>query len=170
MDKPSVVNSILFIPGIEVKSIYGHILGIDIKDDVDAIFIKENPIDAIHETGGKAILAHPFDIPGGKKSDKLPNIDAIEVINASVLLFGFNSRQSKKFAKKLGLPITAGSDSHMPRTVGYAYVKVEDTDFESALKSILNGRCEVYGEPIRLFNKIELNTKKFRRRFKKKSR
>lgn len=157
LSKPEVFNSIKFIPGIEVKTIYGHVLGVDIRDALDMEFLRVNPIDAIHESRGISVLAHPFDINRGKKPQRSMKIDAIEVINASVLLFNFNFKQSRAYAKMLGLPETAGSDSHMPPTVGDAFVEVEDTDFDEAMRSVVKGRGRIFGRPTSMKNKIKLN-------------
>ncbi|MCP8304433.1 MAG: PHP domain-containing protein [archaeon] len=157
LSKPEVFNSVKFIPGIEVKTIYGHVLGVDIRGALDMEFLKDNPVDAIHESGGISVLAHPFDTSRGKKPQRSMKIDAIEVINASVLLFNFNFRQSRAYAKMLGLPETAGSDSHMPPTVGDAFVEVEDTDFDGAMRSVIKGRGRVFGRPTSMANKIKLN-------------
>jgi predicted metal-dependent phosphoesterase TrpH len=157
LHKPENINSILFIPGIEVKTTYGHILGVNLQDDLDTRLLKEKPIEAIHKTGGFCVLAHPFDSRGNRKMGKLDGIDAIEVINSSSMLFNLNSRLSKAYAKMLNLAETAGSDSHMPSTVGDAFVEVEDTEFFGAIRSIFNGRSKVFGKPTSMINRIKLN-------------
>jgi len=160
LSKPEVVNSVIFIPGIEVKTIYGHILGVDIQDTLDIKFLRESPIDAIHESGGITILAHPYDTNRSKRQIRSIKTDAIEVINASVLLFNFNFRKSRAYAKILDLPETAGSDSHMPSTVGDAFVEVEDKEFESAIKSIIKGKGQVFGKHNSIVNQVKLNLKR----------
>ena len=157
LSRPEVINSVKFIPGIEINTIYGHVLGIDIQDTLNIKFMRESPIDAIHETGGISVLAHPFDIHHGKIPRRSMKIDAIEVLNASVLLFKFNYRQSRAYAKMLGLPETAGSDSHIPLTVGDAFVEVEGSDFNDAMRSIIKGKGRVYGKPTSVMNKVKLN-------------
>jgi len=151
------INSTLFIPGIEVKTVYGHVLGVNLQDDLNMKFLKENPIKAIHETGGFCVLAHPFDSRGSRKMEKLEGIDAIEVINSSSILFNLNFKLSRAYAKMLNLPEVAGSDSHIPSTVGDAFVEVEDTEFLNAIKSIFNDRGKVFGRPTSIVNRIKLN-------------
>jgi len=151
------INSTLFIPGIEVKTVYGHVLGINLQDDLDMKLLKENPIEAIHEIGGFCVLAHPFDSRGNRKMEKLEGIDAIEVINSSSILFNLNFKLSRAYAKMLNLPEVAGSDSHIPLMVGDAFVEVEDTEFFNAIKSIFNGRGKVFGKPSSIVNRIKLS-------------
>ncbi|MEM3436914.1 MAG: PHP domain-containing protein [Nitrososphaerales archaeon] len=157
IQKPKKINSIWFIPGIEVKTSYGHVLGINLQDELNIKLLKEKPIEAIHKTGGFCVLAHPFDSRGNRKIGKLGGIDAIEVINSSSILFNFNSSLSKAYARALNLTEVAGSDSHIPSTVGDAFVEVEEIEFLNAIKSIFNGRGKVFGKPISMVDRIKLN-------------
>ncbi|MEM2872584.1 MAG: PHP-associated domain-containing protein [Nitrososphaerales archaeon] len=155
--KPENINSTLFIPGIELKTPYGHVLGINLQDDLDIKLSKENPLEAIHEVGGFCVLAHPFDSRGNRKIKRLEGIDAIEVLNSSSILFKHNFKLSRVYAKMLNLPETAGSDSHLPSAVGDAFVEVEDNEFLDAMKSIFNGRGKIFGRPTSIMNRIKLN-------------
>jgi predicted metal-dependent phosphoesterase TrpH len=151
------INSILFIPGIELKTVYGHVLGVHLQDDFDMELLKENPFKAIHEIGGFCVLAHPFDSRGNRKMEKIEGIDAIEVINSSSTLFNLNFKLSRIYAKMLSLPEVAGSDSHIPSSVGDAFVEVEDDEFSNAMKSIFDGQGKVFGKPTSMINRMKLN-------------
>ncbi len=151
------INSILFIPGIEVKTVFGHVLGVDLQDDLDMKLLEENPVETIHEIGGFCILAHPFDSRGNRKMKRIEGIDAVEVINSSSSLFNLNLKLSRAYAKMLDLPEVAGSDSHIPSAVGDAFVEVEDTEFSNAMKSILSGRGKVMGKSTSMVNRLKLN-------------
>lgn len=155
--KPKRIYSTLFIPGIEVKTSYGHILGINIQDELNIKLLKEEPVEAIHKTGGFCVLAHPFDSRCDRRMERLEGIDAIEVINSSSILFNFNSKLSKAYARALNLTEVAGSDSHIPSTVGDAFVEVEETEFFDAIKSIFDGHGKVFGKPTSMMNRIKLN-------------
>ncbi|MEM3383423.1 MAG: PHP domain-containing protein [Nitrososphaerales archaeon] len=157
IQKPKKINSTWFIPGIEVKISYGHVLGINLQDELNTKLLRERPFEAIHKTGGFCVLAHPFDLKGNRKIEKLEGVDAIEVINSSSILFNLNSRLSKAFARALNLAEVAGSDSHIPSTVGDAFVEVEETEFVSALKAIFDGHGKVFGKPTPMINRIKLN-------------
>jgi predicted metal-dependent phosphoesterase TrpH len=162
LEKPVILNSVVFIPGIEIRTKIGHLLGINVLDNINGNWKRENPQDVIHKAGGLCILAHPFDI-GKKTSGIVPKgLDAIEVINASAVLFSTNFKQSRKYARIFNLPETAGSDSHMPRTVGSAYVDVEGESFERALESVIKGQGRVFGKPVGLLNRLRLTAMRFR--------
>jgi len=150
------INSTLFIPGIEVKTFYGHVLGVHLQDGLDMELLKENPFKAIHEVGGFCVIAHPFDSRGNRKMEKIEGIDAIEVVNSSSTLFNLNFKMSRAYAKMLNLPEVAGSDSHIPSAVGDAFVEVEDTELFNAIKSIFNGQGKVFGKPTSIVNRIKL--------------
>ncbi|MGQ9468613.1 MAG: PHP domain-containing protein [Nitrososphaerales archaeon] len=157
LQKIENISSTLFIPGIEVNTVYGHVLGVHLQDDLDMKLLKENPIEVIHETGGFCVLAHPFDLRGNKKMNKIKGIDAIEVINSSSILFNLNFKLSRTYAKMLNLPEVAGSDSHIPSMVGDAFVEAEDTEFFNAIRSIFNGRGKVFGKPTSMVDRVKLN-------------
>jgi len=79
--------------------------------------------------------------------DELATADAIEVYN-SRLVTGHSNRQAERFARRRGLPMTAGSDAHIAEMVGQAVTTV-DTDDDSVggiLAAIRAGRTTVEGE------------------------
>jgi len=90
-------KDILIIPGIEVTTKLGHILGINVKKVIPGGLSPEETIKEIRRQGGIAVIAHPFDWPiedfvgGGKKIlDISP--DGVEVFNASVLIKSSNKK------------------------------------------------------------------------------
>ncbi|MGQ9719007.1 MAG: PHP domain-containing protein [Nitrososphaerales archaeon] len=159
LHKPKIIDSISFVPGIEVKTTYGHVLGVNLQEDLDTKLLKSNPMEAIHKAGGVCILAHPFDSRGKRRREKLKGMDAIEIVNSSTmhLLFNLNCNLSRAYAEALGLPETAGSDSHVPSAVGDAYVEVEGEGLSGAIRSIMEGKGKVFGRPTSMTNRIRLN-------------
>ena len=159
LHKPKIIDSITFVPGIEVKTIYGHVLGADLQEDLDTKLLRSDPMEAIRKAGGACILAHPFDSRGKRRTEKLKGMDAIEVVNSSTmhLLFNLNCNLSRAYAGALGLPETAGSDSHIPSAVGDAYVEVEGENLSKAIRSIMRGKGKVFGRPTSVMNRIRLN-------------
>jgi predicted metal-dependent phosphoesterase TrpH len=107
----------------------------------------------IHERGGLAIVPHPYDFfrAGIRQPvfEKL-EIDAFEVFNAATTLMCYNSK-ALRFAKKRGLPMTAGSDAHHWAAIGTAYTILDTEDFSvrGVLAQIVkeNSRREVYLTP-----------------------
>lgn len=113
------INSKIIIPGIEVSSKSGHILGLYIEDKIPKGLSAEETIRKIHEQKGLAIAPHPFE-PWrngiGRKVFEL-DLDGVEVFNSkSSFLNFFNFLQSKKLRDKAKI---AASDAHFPECVGY---------------------------------------------------
>ena len=140
------------IPGVEITSEAGHVLGIGIDERVPSGLSYGETLDAIHERGGIAVVPHPFQSSrsgvGAKVSrDELARADAIEVYN-SRLLTGRANRKAKAFARSRGLPMTAGSDAHIGEMVGQAVTKVDthgERSAEAILEGIREGRTSVEG-------------------------
>lgn len=157
LSRPMVIDSVTFIPGVEVKTEQGHILGIGLRNSTDDEMMRVDPIGAIKEAGGICVLAHPFDHYSRRMEDEPKGIDVIEVMNSSTMFFRYNFRLARAYAEKWGLPETAGSDSHMPKTVGDALVEVDGEDVDDALASIVKGKGRVVGRPTSIIKRVELN-------------
>ncbi|MEM0050169.1 MAG: CehA/McbA family metallohydrolase [Candidatus Bathyarchaeia archaeon] len=141
----------IIIPGIEVSTRGGHIIGLNITEPIPKGLSVEETVERIHESGGIAIAAHPraFFKDGIKLSPRILSfgLDAIEVINSSFFPFKLHVTACEKFAKKYNLPQTAGSDSHMVETVGLAYtlVNTEERSIDSIIEAIKEGLIKPLG-------------------------
>ncbi|MGE4274505.1 MAG: CehA/McbA family metallohydrolase [Candidatus Methanomethylophilaceae archaeon] len=142
-DDPGVI----IIPAVEVSSAAGHILAYGVTVDIERDMSVRETIDAIHAAGGLACVAHPYRMRSGIGGENVSNdFDLVE---------GWNSRSSRKgnrqamsLARSLGLPMTAGSDSHRPDTVGDAFVEitVPCRDHDDVLQAIMDGKTELGGK------------------------
>ena len=107
------------IPGIEVKTEYGDIIGVNITEDIKTRNFEE-VIDEIKQQGGISILPHPF--RGHKNIEYLASkVDIIEVWNARS-----SPEQNQKaltLAKKLNKPQIAGSDAHLYSEISNAILE-----------------------------------------------
>jgi predicted metal-dependent phosphoesterase TrpH len=122
-------KDILIIPGIEVSSRSGHILGINIKRKIPAGLSASETVKEIKKQGGIAIAAHPFDIypfgfRGGEEAIRKIDFDAIEVFNAGRILRNCHDK-ALKLASQQSFPITAGSDAHRSSYVGRGYLEFD---------------------------------------------
>lgn len=160
----------LVISGIEISSLGGHIIGLNIQDVVPKNLTVEETIERIHSLGGLAIACHPkafFKASLGRGANK--NFDAVEVVNASALPFKRSTRQALEMAKKLGAPQVGGSDAHYAPEIGLAYTLVNaGLDCEGVIKAISMGLCEPFGKAIPLGTRLKrellaLKTKYFRK-------
>ncbi len=153
-------KSILIIPGIEVKSRDGDILGLNIRNPIPKNLSAEQTIEKIKEQGGLAIIAHPFgDWHPFKRdlTDLVDIIDGIEIMNASVFI---GNKKARELVKKHDLTFTAGSDAHHPKFIGRLYLEIpgKNLSIEQVLEAIRNKNCKVGGKEYSLFEKITERT------------
>lgn len=142
-------RDIIVVPGIEVSTLNGHLLGLNVDTLVPAKLGIIETIRHIHEAGGIAIAPHPSAFYRSPPSQKISSYDAIEVMNASSMPFQLFTRLSKNFADRLGLPQTAGSDSHYAPEIGAAYTIIEaDPIVDEIVNAIKRGATILEGNGI----------------------
>lgn len=140
----------LIVPGIEISSLNGHIIGLNVQEEVPKDLSVGETVDRIHDAGGVAIACHPAVFFKGSLG-KLVNsdLDAVEVINSSALPFGCSVKRAKRLASNLGLARVAGSDAHYGPEIGFAYTLVDaESDAGEIAKAIEKGLCQPFGEAI----------------------
>ena len=140
------------IPGMEITSEAGHVLGLGIEEAVPPGLSYDETLDRIHDRGGIAVIPHPFQksrhgVAAHVTRDQLAGADAIEVYN-SRLLTGRSNRRAERFARERNLPMTAGSDAHISEMVGQAITQVDTThrDVASILEAVREGNTTVVGK------------------------
>lgn len=149
-------NGLIIIPGIEVSTVQGHVLGLNITTPIRSGLSVTETTKEIHEAGGIAVAAHPSaTFKSGIGLDrKLASygFDAVEVINSSLFPFSLLTYLNKRIAARAGLPQTGGSDSHIPETIGLAYTIIENPEPEARVEGIINsvvkGNIIPIGEPV----------------------
>lgn len=154
------------IIGSEISSKHGHIIGLDLQEQILSGKSAEYTIENIHEQGGLAIAAHPFfgiiGSLGKKKTESImknPNkniyLDGFEIFNgavhnlrvsdANILARGFYNNHRKGLGAAIG-----GTDLH----IGLPG-KVETRYNGNIHEAILKGETSVYYEkdydPIELY-------------------
>lgn len=136
-------NDLDVIPGCEVTTTQGHLLGLDIDHappQTDPLAV----INEIHQQGGVAVLSHPFDRLRECYTTDLSAIaeavDGVEVVNSRCVLPPDN-RRAQTFAYEHRLAPIGGSDAHFPIEVGRAYTVCKGP----ILEAIRKGETEVEG-------------------------
>jgi len=130
----------LVIPGIEISTSDGHLIALDVKEDIPKGHSIELTVEKIIEIGGIPIVPHLFRNMSGIKKKKLKRIikkiDAIEVYNSCSV--PQSNLKTQIVAREYKLGGTGGSDSHIPKFAGYAYTifKIDDLDKEEILSQI----------------------------------
>ena len=149
-------RDILVVPGIEVSTLEGHLLGINVTVPIAAKMGIEETIRRIHEAGGIAVAPHPTAFYKSPPSRRVTSYDAVEVMNASSIPFLVLTYFSKRFADGLGLPQTGGSDSHYAPEIGAAYTLVEaDSDVDEIASAIKKGAVVPRGSGVPWKTRLE---------------
>ena len=149
-------RDLLIVPGIEVSTLDGHLLGINVTTSIPAKLGIEETIQRIHDVGGIAVAPHPTAFYKSPPSRSVSSYDAVEVMNASSVPFSVLTYFSKRFADGLDLPQTGGSDSHYAPEIGSAYTVVEaDYDIDEIVDAIKRGATFPRGSGISLKTRLE---------------
>lgn len=153
----------LLIPGTEVSSLGGHIVALGVKEDITRKLPIPDTIKRIHDLGGIAIAAHPYAgwprTASLKDSIRKYRFDAIEVLNGGTSVS--KNRKAYSVAKELGVPMTAGSDSHYWRDIGLIYNIIDcNSSADSIFRAIKKGKVIVKGRPFGFYSQTRLATKK----------
>ena len=152
-------DELVILPGIEISTRDGHIIGLGLSEAVPRGLAADDTIRRINNLHGISIVPHPYDL---LRSSVRPHTlevrpDAIEVINSSSILHSVTWKRARKFAEKQNYPMTAGSDSHIPETIGRAYTEVESPskDTASVLAALKSGLATPVGSPIRISERVQ---------------
>ncbi|MCJ2533690.1 MAG: PHP domain-containing protein [Candidatus Thermoplasmatota archaeon] len=140
----------IVIPGVEISTKDGHMLALNVTENIKRHLSVEETVEKIIDAGGLPVAPHLFRNMSGIKKEKLRNIQtkisAIEVFNSCSL--PQTNLKTAKIAKEYGLGGTGGSDAHDPIYAGYAYTTVDNTDIN--IDSILSeiNKKKTWGEGI----------------------
>jgi len=129
--RPEQFGGVRVLPGNEIKTAEGEIIGLCLRRDIASGLSPEETIARIREQGGLVIVPHPFDrlrrsrITEAALHRVAHLVDAIEGLNARTTLAA-DSLSAQRFARERGLAITAGSDAHVASEVGTAYLVLDE--------------------------------------------
>ena len=160
-------DDIIALAGVEVSSSIGHVIGLGIRHPIETGLSGDETIHEIQDQGGIAILPHPYDLfrPNVRPERLKVLPEAIEVVNAASLFARFTWPPAKHFAESRGLAQVAGSDSHIPETIGTAYTVIDTDSREesSILDAIRSGRTVPMGKQVSIAQrtrKLVLNARR----------
>ncbi|MGP3667216.1 MAG: CehA/McbA family metallohydrolase [Candidatus Bathyarchaeota archaeon] len=143
-NRESSKNDVIIIPGIEVTTEEGHLVGLGVTRPVKTKLSAAETAEKIREAGGLVVIPHPenpFKHSLKLNKDILSEVkpNAIEALTIVQTLLKPNLN---KLIKTFNIPLIAGSDSHIPHTVGsiYTIVEVEEKNVEGVLNAIKQGK------------------------------
>ena len=130
----------------EIMTTRGEIMGLFLSEEVPRGLPPQEAAARVKAQGGLVGVPHPFDRLRSRSAicrnleELLPYIDIIEVFNSRTLMAG-NNRSALDFARRHGLPASAGSDAHSLGEIGNAYVEMpEFEDAQGFLQALREGR------------------------------
>jgi len=156
----------LIIPGIEISSLNGHIVGLNVQKPISQGLNVDETVDKIHDAGGIAVACHPVTLfKGSLGKHANSKFDAVEVINASALPFNYSVKHSQKIASRLDIARVGGSDAHYGPEIGCAYTIVDaEPKVQEIAKSISKGLCQPFGTRIPLTTRLKRELLLFKRK------
>jgi len=157
----------LIIPGIEISSLNGHILGLNVLEQIPKGLSVDATVDKIHEAGGIAVACHPVTLfKGSLGKNTNSKFDAVEVINSSAFPFNYSIKHAQRIASNLGIAKVAGSDAHYGPEIGYAYTLVDaELNVEEIMKAIRKGLCQPFGIAIPIIIRLKRELLSLKRKF-----
>lgn len=162
-----VFPDFLLIPGIEVSTEYGHLLGLFVKGPVETHSFRQ-AVELIHSQGGLAVLAHPFQRSKDpvRLEPVVPLLDGMEIWNSRAeRKIRQANALAKSFAQAHGLRPFAGSDAHLPQEVGngVTMVEAEALTMEAVKAALLTGEARTSGRRSRAWYTARSQLNKRRR-------
>lgn len=144
------------IVGEEVETADGHLLALFIEEPILGGMLIEDTIAAVHDQGGLAVAAHPYNgisrsLLGrgsrGWSEEELASLplDGIETLNASLVQHIANTRAAF-LAEGLGFTPLGGSDAHHLSVIGRAYTRFPGRTAEDLREAIITGAALADGQ------------------------
>ena len=134
------------IIGSEIWTPHGEIIGLFLNEEIKSQDYPE-VIDEIKGQGGISVLPHPY-----RKHQKFPDdvvgkVDVIEIFNARDE--AWRNIRANALATATHMPVTAGSDAHLPRFIGRGAVESGDIVSEEDLrKAIIKKNISTRGKEL----------------------
>ncbi|MFA5381546.1 MAG: PHP domain-containing protein [Candidatus Micrarchaeia archaeon] len=138
-----------FIPGIEIKTKEGEIIGLFCSKKINPGLTAKKTIELIHKQKGLAIAVHPFSkYRNGLNNKKLiKTCDIIEVFNSRSTKE--ENQKAEEFAIKHKMIKCVGSDAHFIFEIGNAYQEIENfKDSKDFLKKLKKAKFYKKQSPI----------------------
>jgi hypothetical protein len=131
------------IPGMEITTESGHVVGLGITEHIKRGLSVEETVDRIHEQGGIAISAHPFDVKNEGINDLCLKCDVIEAFNA-LNLERIGNIKTRIFAKRHKKPVSAGSDAHCIEMMGHGLTEIHTDDPDKIYSCLKKNRVTLH--------------------------
>jgi len=144
------------ITGSEISSSDGHILALNISENIMPGMTASETIDAIHRQGGLAVAAHPYSylpfLKDFKGVGKLiydrktgPKFDAVEIRNSNPTEIINNLITQIVNNKHFRHPVTGSSDSHFQSAIGKSFTVFPGRTAKDLFNAIRENKTIAFG-------------------------
>ena len=139
------MKDFVVIPGAEISSAEGHILALNIKENIPKKLSVEETIERIISLGGISVLPHPYRMLSGLGEKNVEGFAGIEVFNSRSL--GWENKKAEFLAEKLDIGKTGGSDAHSSNEIGNGVTEfsVNSLRIDDLIQEIEKKRTKAYG-------------------------
>jgi len=141
----SSVKDLMVIPGVEVKTDKGDVIGLYVQDEVKAREFY-TVIEEIRLQDGLVVLPHPYNGHKGFVEELISYVDVVEVLNGRSS--HVKNAMALRLANDLDKPSIACSDSHFSFEIGRVKTKFcsDPSSPEELRRLILNGKRVFIGK------------------------
>lgn len=141
------IPGFLVVPGIEVSSREGHVIGLGMDAPVASGLEVADTVERIRAAGGLPVASHPYRRFTGIGEDNVraARFEALEVLNGRSP--SRKNLRACRLAVELRLGLSAGSDGHKVSEVGRCYVltDVDPGGADGLLELIRRRRVRTWG-------------------------
>lgn len=164
------VGDFIVIPGMEVTTPLGHIIGLFLKENISARD-PANVIDEIHEQGGLAIFPHPINNLRLMPRYLLSEFDAMEAHNARngsfhQLCLRYGENNIRRISDENEMALLGVSDAHFPVEIGRGVTIVEGSSADETKAAITERKTAFEGETTSRAYRFMSGTLKIARKLK----
>lgn len=140
------IDGVTVFPGCECSTDHGHILALFCRAPFEwerkPLPRVADIIQKIHENGGIAVLAHPYEKANAEPAAISPLPDGVEVCNSRAYFHNPAANDmALQFARQHGLVEFGGSDAHSAAAVGNCYTEVTAEKPEEIEGAVRRGAC-----------------------------
>lgn len=153
-------SGLLLVPGIEVSTEEGHVLGFGVKEDIKKGLSVQETIDRIISAGGLPVAAHPYRRVTGisEKAVLDCGFKVVETFNARSMP-RWNDKASD-LARRIDASVTGGSDAHTLKEIGKGFTDVPEgiETVDQLIEAIKDGHSGSGGFPATIKKVVEKTT------------
>jgi hypothetical protein len=160
-------TKLFIVPGMEISSSNGHIIALGVNEPIPRGLSADETVERIHEACGIAVACHPGSFfKASLRKHTNSRFDAVEVINASAVPFGFSVNRARQLATEFNLGQVGGTDAHYGPEIGWAYTVIgSELRLDRVIEAIRKRMCYPAGKAIPWRFRLERQLQKRIRRF-----